>query len=535
MKPSKYLIVLFLFIIQISINAQRSVDVNPIDVKHYLFELTVNDSTNVIEGTATISLKIKKIEKEFYLDLSSLDKSNKGMHVVQITNKNKQVSFQHKNDQIKIQIPSGILNDSLQVYKIEYQGIPIDGLIISNNKYGDRTFFGDNWPTRARNWLPCNDEISDKALLDFIVKVPEHYQVISNGTLTEESNLNNHLKLYHYSCDIPLSTYLMVVGISRFSVQNLESLKQIPISTWVYPQNKEEGFYDYKQAVEIVDYFTDQIASFPFSKLANVQSKTRFGGMENAGAIFYSENSVTGKRKDETLLAHEIAHQWFGDSATEKEWSHLWLSEGFATYFTNLYLEHKYGKSKLEERLINERKKIIRFYEKQQTPVVDTDQKNYMRLLNANSYEKGGWFLHMLRRKIGDEQFWKSIKTYYQKYKYDNALTEDFKKITEEVSNQDLSLFFEQWLYGVGQPEIDLQWKNQKGQVEIIVEQIQKSKANFEFPLELLIKLKDGTTRTKIFFMDQKSQKFVLPVQSQVTEIVLDPNVSLLYKSSALH
>ena len=525
---------IFLLIVQTSLNAQISVSEDPIDVQHYLFEIKVNDSTDIIEGTATVSLKIKKTEKFFELDLTSLNKDKKGMQVIQITNNNKQVSFQHKNNKIKIQIPPSIINDSLQVFHIKYKGIPIDGLIISKNKYGDRTFFGDNWPTRARNWLPCNDEISDKALVDFIVIAPDYYQVVSNGTLIEETNLNDHLKLFHYTSKIPLSTYLMVVGISRFSVQNLGVFNQIPISTWVYPQNKEEGFYDYAQAIEIVDYFVKQIAPFPYSKLANVQSKTRFGGMENAGAIFYSERSVTGKRKIETLLAHEIAHQWFGDSATEKKWSHLWLSEGFATYFTNLYLEHKYGKERLNERLINERKKIIRFYEKQQTPVIDEDQKNYMKLLNTNSYEKGGWVLHMLRREIGDEQFWKSIKAYYQKYKFDNALTEDFKKVVEEISHKDLTTFFNQWLYGVGQPDLNLQWKNNTNEVVISVDQIQKTKTIFKFPLELLIKFEDGTTKLKTFHIDQKEKKFTLPVLSQVTKIIMDPNISLLYKTSNL-
>jgi len=297
MKLSKIIIILFLFVVQISINGQNSVDVNSVDVKHYLFELTVNDSTDVIEGNATISLMLKKNEKHFFLDLNSRNKSNKGMQVIEITNKNKQVSFQHKNNMIEINVPVNLMNDSIQIYKIKYKGIPIDGLVISKNKYGERTFFGDNWPIRARNWLPCNDEISDKALVDFKIKAPEHYHVISNGTLVEETNLDKHQKLYHYSCKVPLSTYLMVVGISRFAVEYLGNFNQIPISIWVYPQNKEKGFYDYKQAVEIVAYFTNHIAPFPFSKLANVQSKTRFGGMENAGAIFYSENSVTEKEK----------------------------------------------------------------------------------------------------------------------------------------------------------------------------------------------------------------------------------------------
>lgn len=527
----KFLGIFFLFVIPVKAISQNTVKENGIDIKHYLFELAVNDSTDVIDGVATITLKLTGNKKQFSLDLSSQNKLNKGMQVTEITSKKKAVAYQHKNDRIIIQIPSFVANDSLQIYQIKYKGIPKDGLIISKNKYGERTFFGDNWPIRARNWLPCNDQINDKALVDFVVKAPEYYQVVSNGTLVEESNINHHQKLYHYSCGVPLSTYLMVVGISRFAVQNLGSFNQIPVSTWVYPQNKEEGFYDYKLAVEIVNYFTKNIGSFPFNKLANVQSKTRFGGMENAGAIFYSENSVTGKRKSEALLAHEIAHQWFGDSATEKEWSHLWLSEGFATYFTNLYLEQKYGKEKLNERLINERNKIIRFYERQKTPVIDKEQQNYMKLLNANSYEKGGWFLHMLRKKIGDDLFWKSIRSYYQKYKFDNALTIDFQQVVEQITNKSLDSFFDQWLYGIGQPILDLHWKNKGNKLQIQLDQIQTTKTIFQFPLELLIKYSNGSSELKTVEISKKKQSFAFPLKYHITEIVLDPNISLLYRS----
>ena len=323
----------------------------------------------------------------------------------------------------------------------------------------------------------------------------------------------------------------MVVGIAKFAIQNLGVYNQIPLSSWVYPQNKEEGFYDYAQAISIMEYYVNHIAPFPFSKLANVQSKTRFGGMENASAIFYSEKSVTGKRNQEALMAHEIAHQWFGDSATEKEWSHLWLSEGFATYFTNLYFEHTYGKEKLNERLIYERKKIIQFSTKQQTPVIDTKTKNYMKLLNANSYEKGAWFLHMLKIKIGDELFWKSIKEYYNKFQFNNAVTEDFKKIVESFYKKDLTLFFNQWLYGIGQPELDLQWVNKTNEINIALIQTQKTKTIFDFPLELMLKFDDGTTKIIPLSVDQKKETFTFPVHTQVNEIVIDPNVHLLYNS----
>ncbi len=527
-KIYSFSIILF-FLLQNILTAQNTSDKKNIDIQHYQFEITVNDTTNVIEGIATILFKVKSPIENLNIDFSSINSTGKGMLVKKVIFNNKTTSFNHEKEQLKIQTYT-TLSDSLQICKIIYQGIPKDGLIISNNKFGDRTFFADNWPDRAHNWIPCVEDISDKAYVDFIVKAPNYYQVIANGIIKEQVNINDNYTLYHYSSKKPLPTDIMVIGIARFAIQNLEKINQIPISTWVFPQNKDKGFYDYAQATEILNYYIKNIAPFPFSKLANVQSKTRFGGMENASAIFYSENSVTGKRDQEALIAHEIAHQWFGDSATQSNWSHLWLSEGFATYFTNLYFEHKYGKDKLNNRLINQRKKVIRFSERQITPIIDTTD-NYMKLLNANSYEKGSWVLHMLRRKIGDEIFWNGIRTYYKKYQFSNASSQDFENIIEDVSGKNLDIFFNQWLHGIGQPELNFQWENEKDQLKITVEQIQNTSTIFQFPLELKLIFKDGSSKIETVVIKNKKQQFAITINTQVKDIILDPNVSLLFKT----
>ena len=131
----------------------------------------------------------------------------------------------------------------------------------------------------------------------------------------------------------------MVIGVSPFAVQEMLSKSGIPLSSWVYPQNSEEGFFDYSIATRPLDFFESYIAPYPYSKLANVQSKTVYGGMENASCIFYHERTVTGKQDHEILITHEMAHQWFGDAVSELNWHHIWLSEGFATYLTDLYIE----------------------------------------------------------------------------------------------------------------------------------------------------------------------------------------------------
>ncbi len=401
-------------------------------------------------------------------------------------------------------------------------------MVIGENIHGDRTFFGDNWPNRAHNWFPCVDHPSDKATVEYIIKAPNHYQVIANGYQVEETNVTANLKQYHWKTSVPLPTKVMVIGIAQFAVQNIGETHHVPVSTWVYPQTKEKGFYDFSIAKKVLSFFIENIGEYPYRKLANVQSKTRFGGMENASAIFYFENSVTGEQKYEDLIAHEIVHQWFGNSASEIDWPHIWLSEGFATYLTDLYVLENKGSATFHKRMQNERTTVLNFFKRTQTPVVDAKTTNYMELLNANSYQKGAWVLHMLRNKLGDETFWKGIRMYYQKYKFKNASTVDFKQVMAKVSGKKLDIFFEQWLYKTGHPILKTNWIYHNNKVRLIVDQTQE--APFEFPLDIEMLYDDGTSEVKTINVLGKSAPFVIETNGTVKDINLDPNIQLLFE-----
>ncbi|MEO7835425.1 MAG: M1 family aminopeptidase, partial [Ginsengibacter sp.] len=316
------------FTLFLATNLFAQIPTNSLDIKHYNFSITLNDSNNVIKGNAEITTSFTKNEKEIIFDLVNKNKSGKGMTVTSVTKNGTAVIFSQDSQHIFIEDEG--LKGKENIYSIRYEGIPIDGLIISNTKFGDRSFFADNWPNRAHNWIPCNDHLSDKATVDFIITAPDHYQVVSNGEKIEETNLSNHLKLTHWKENIPLPTKVMVIGVTNFAVNNFADVDCIPVSSWVYPEDKDSGFKQYAVAKNILQWYIQQIGPYAYEKLANVQSKTIFGGMENAGCIFYFENSVNDEDL-ESLFAHEIAHQWFGDNATEKDWPHLWLSEGFAT------------------------------------------------------------------------------------------------------------------------------------------------------------------------------------------------------------
>jgi aminopeptidase N len=516
---SKY-ILLFFCIISFCASAQQKTQ--QIDVQHYTFDIRLTDANDTLKGNASVAVKFLQNANSFKLNLVKENSKGKGMTVSRVTELGKTLAFVQDSDVLRINTTAK--TGSVHVYAISYQGIPADGLIISVNKFGHRTFFGDNWANRAHNWLPCVDNPADKAPVDFIVTAPSHYQVIANGLKVGEKQLPGDMKLTHWQEKAPLPTKVMVIGVADFAVDSLGKVNGVPVYTYVFPESREAGFKNYKYAKEILPYFMSKIGPFAYKKLANVQSKTIYGGMENAGAIFYFENSVDINRGMEELMAHEIAHQWFGDAATEKDFSNLWLSEGFATYMTNLYLENKYGADTLKKRLRDDRATALRFEKRRLTPVVDTTtEKDLTVLLNTNAYKNGGWVLHMLRRKLGDAAFWKGIRTYYARYNGRNANTADLRRAMEQAGGIDLKPFFKEWLNTPGHPQLAITWKYvaEKGVVDINIEQ--KQNTLFQFPLEISI---DGHLFTVA--VNGKNTTAQALLKTKPANMIIDPNVNLL-------
>lgn len=492
-----------------------------INVQHYGFAIQLNDADDVIKGRTDISLKFLKDVNSFSIDLIKQNTEGKGMLVSSVTENRTNVKFRQDNNAVVI-ITKGKASTE-HTYNITYKGIPVDGLIISTNKFKHRTFFGDNWPNRAHNWLPCVDDPADKATVDFMITAPDHYQVVANGLKESETVLPGNLKITHWKETVPLPTKVTVIGVADFAIDHTGDVNGIPVYTYVFPENKDTGFSSYAVAKEILAYYIDKFGPYAYEKLANVQSKTIFGGMENASAIFYFENSV-GDKGIEELMAHEIAHQWFGDAASEKSFSHLWLSEGFATYMTHIYLEHKYGIDTLKKRLTVDRITVLDFEKKRLTPVVDTSAKsNYMALLNANSYQKGGWILHMLRRKLGDDVFWKGIRAYYTKYDGSNANTGDLCKVMEQASGQNLRQFFKQWLYTAGHPQLQINWKYDAVKKVVNIQINQKQINPYEFILECLIE-----NKLHKISVNSQTTSIEIPVEAKSADIIFDPDVNLL-------
>jgi aminopeptidase N len=502
-----------------------------IDVQKYLFTLELRDDSDSISGTAQIEFLLRDEGiAEITLDLIGKSADGKtGMVVSAVRSGDQRLEFRHENDQLKIRFQPAARKGERRQLTIVYGGIPADGLIIGPNRKGERVFFGDNFPNRCRHWLPAIDHPYDKAQCEFAVIAPEGYQAVAPGALVETSSLPGNRRLTRYVESAPIATYCMVVGVARFATQTIGNVAGAPIQTWVYASERDAGFANYSVAVKPVEFFSWRIAPFPYEKLANVQSKTRYGGMENASAIFYAERSVGGQGRLENLFAHEIAHQWFGDSVTESDWDHIWLSEGFATYFTHVYNEFNYGRDEMDRGLIRDRQEILKYFAKQPTAAIVTPANPKLdNILSANSYRKGGWFLHMLRRQIGDDAFWQGVASYYRRFQGGGAVTEDFQSSMEEASGQSLTGFFRQWVYRPGQPAISGSWEYANGELRVELRQTQKGEI-YSVPVDIgMISDRSSPMRTETLKLDQRDQNYSIKTGQGPIEVILDPNTRLL-------
>ena len=504
-----------------------------IDIINYSFEINLNDNDDIVSGITTIDLKIKTDNVKFIrLDLISMREDGKGMVVDNVKYNDTPVTFTHKNDVLLLAVKE---INNINTVEVQYHGIPVTGLIIGPNMHGDRTFFSDNWPNKGRNWLPLVDHPYDKATSEFIVIVPSHYQVISNGLLIEEPNLDSNLKRSHWKQSVPISCWLFALGIAEFAVQYVDNFDGKSIQTWVYKQDREKGFYDFAIPTKhTLQFFSDYVGPFAYEKLANVQSNSVSGGMESATAIFYSDVSVTGTRSKRwrNVIIHEVAHQWFGNCVTENDWDHVWLSEGFATYFTLLFREHAYGRDDFVEGLINSRNSVFKFYKKNKDyTIVHDGLDNMKNVLSGYIYQKGAWILHMLRNYIGDVSFNKGIRSYYLNNFNSNTDTESFKKEMEKASNIDLTIFFNQWLYKGGNIILDGNWNYDKKNREIIINlsQVQNDGYYFYMPLELKIFYgNEFLSKLEEIKLTPDLKKFIIKSDKEPNQIILDPSTKLL-------
>jgi aminopeptidase N len=513
-----------------------------VDVEHYVFRLTLSDDTDEIVGETRVDVRFATDGVDrVTLDLAGRDpgRNGRGMGVAAVTEDGAARPFEHVADRLSIALSRPSVAGERRRLTVSYAGVPARGLRIAPTRHGIRSFFSDNWPDLARHWLPTLDHPSDKATGEMVVTAPAHYQVVSNGLLVEETDLGDGRRRSHWHQAQPISTWLYALGATQFAVEHRRAWRGRPIQTWVFAPDRDAGFEDFAEpTTAVLDFLDARIGSYPYDKLANVQSNSVSGGMESATAIFYDDDAVTGRRDERwrRVQVHEIAHQWFGNAVTEADWDHVWLSEGFATYMTLCFTEHRDGPDAFAEGLRRSRDFVRTFaagrpgYRILHDNLADTAQ-----VVTRQVYEKGAWVLHMLRGLIGDEAFWAGLRDYYAAHLHATAVTSDLQRAMERRAGRELGWFFDQWLTRGDLPDLRGTWSYEAahGRVRLDLTQAQPG-ATYRLPIDVEVVVPGLPASRSRVEISERSEQVVIAVPGAPDAVTIDPGTRLLTRDDVV-
>lgn len=506
--------------------------------KHFNVNITLNKQLTEISA-AQVRIDIVAVKQ-----LASVDLDFGDLVTDKVLVDDNEVTYVHQNGKLNVTLGKSVSPGTNLTVTVLYHGKPKDGLILTNNKDGTPSAVGDNWPDRVHHWIPCLDHPSAKATVSFIISAPSPYVAVANGRLTKVERNEIGGQTWTYTEAVPIPPYCMVIGVGEFSQREPGQSTSIPISYLVPYSDREYSIKGFGSAWPSVQFFSETVAPYPYEKLALIIGATRFGGMENSSAIVFTTSLFTPQldapmskafgipTNIESVVAHEIAHQWFGDSVTESTWADLWLSEGFATYFAALFIEKHDGEEAFQQAMKAAAEKALTFEKKNRIPIHDRDTEDLFKLLNPNNYQKGSWVLHMLRSRLGDDAFFRGIKAYYRDHKDGTADTDDLRSALEQSSGQKLQSFFDRWVFNSGHPQYKVSWEWLPAQhdVKITVTQTQQSDA-FLDPVPIAITTSSGTTTTLIT-PTGKSYVKTVQVKDRPTKIDFDPKNTLLKEVS---
>jgi aminopeptidase N len=292
----------------------------------------------------------------------------------------------------------------------------------------------------------------DKAAYTFRVTVPEPFEVAANGMLTDTVD-NGDTSTYLFEAREPMASYLTTINIDEFDLETMQSGEGVPIRNYYSTGLPTEVRTPFARQGEMLDYFSEIFGPYPFEVYGALVVDTEFGAaLENQTLSIFGMDMIDLEDMEDTelVVAHELAHQWYGDSVSVADWGDIWLNEGFATYAEGLWMEHTRGRAALDgfiEYLYSEVKAYPEDYPAPGNPTANN-------LFNGGVYLRGGLTLHALRLDVGDEDFFDILRTYHNKFKGGNAATEDFISVAEELSGKELSDLFEDWLYQMELPPI---------------------------------------------------------------------------------
>lgn len=421
------------------------------DTLTYTLDITINNvDTSELEATTTIEAIATQNLSRFNLDFA-------GFEITSIKVNDEAAEFERKDQELTVIPARDLSKDETFTVAVSYQGIP-DPMTSQALPFQtgwvayDGGIFVLSEPDGSASFYPVNDHPLDKATYTIIVTAPKPYEVAANGVL-EETKDNGDSTTYTFTIRDPMASYLTTINVNDFNTETMESENGIPIRNYYAASLPEEVNQPFARQGEMIDYFSDLFGPYPFEVYGSLVMDTEFGAaLENQTMSIYGVDMIDFDDVEgtEAVVAHELTHQWFGDSISVADWSDIWLNEGFATYGEALWVEYDYGKDGLNNwvnGVYEEVQAYPEFYPPPGNPAAND-------LFNGGVYLRGGLTLHALRITIGDDAFFETLRTYHERYKFGNATTENFITVAEEISGQDLNALFDAWLYDEQLPEL---------------------------------------------------------------------------------
>jgi aminopeptidase N len=414
------------------------------DVQRYTLDLTVTDvDTSDLIGKTTIEAKATQSLSSFNLDFI-------GFEITELVVNGQPADYERSNQELTITPSTPLAEDESFTVEIQYQGSPEDirseAIAIQT---GWITFDGGVFvlsePDGAATFYPVNDHPLDKASYTFQVSVPEPFEVAANGVLTETTD-QGEMTTFVFEAREPMASYLVTINIDEFDLETLQVENSIPIRNYFPTGLPEEIRKPFEVQDEMLVYFSDIFGAYPFEVYGALVIAEEFGAaLETQTMSIFSiamieSNSLEGSQQ---VIAHELAHQWFGDSVSLADWRDIWLNESFATYAQGLWTEHTKGREALDEWI----RDLYGFVLRNRDSMFPPGEPPADQLFNIGVYYWGALGLHALRLEVGDDVFFDILKRYHERYKGGNARTADFIAVAEEVSGKELSTFFDSWLY----------------------------------------------------------------------------------------
>ncbi|MEM6720945.1 MAG: M1 family metallopeptidase [Bacteroidota bacterium] len=504
------------------------------DLLSQKLELELDPAVHYIKGKVTTEFCSLENKNTIVFDLSD------ELKVASATSKGKTLQFTHENDELTIIFTDDVCQDAIRTVTIAYEGTPKknsggDGFVTTTHN-NTPSLYTLSEPYGSREWFPCKQDLNDKIdQIDVIITAPAAYKAVSNGMVISETK-EGALMTTHWQHNYPIPTYLIGIAVTDYEVfsQTVEhNGYTFEIVNYVYPESKKKAKKHTKVTAEIMNFFQELFGEYPYKDEKYGHAEFEYGGgMEHATVSFMGNFS-------RSLIAHELAHQWFGNKVTCDSWNHIWLNEGFATYLSGLVEHHFDG----EQDFINwKRGKVADITTSRAGSVYVHDDKleNTGRIFSARlTYNKGAMVIHMLRQKLGDEAFFKAIRNYLndEALAYGYATTDDLQSHLEKVSCGSLDEFFSDWIYGEGYPSYDVAWyQGARSELNLTVHQAQSSKKVDFFEMNVPFLVVGANGEEKYITIDNtfNGQEFEIDVDFEIADIILDPKFDMISRNNTI-